>query len=219
MDFKLLNKAYKREAKRLADLGITNPILLGGSKKAMYTDGVTAAVVPRTWMAGPASEEINTLDNERYTRLMEHFDLKKQETSVYQTTVGQLKEWLRSDTEICPLCHGKGLCTPLRNIGDMKRETTPDEEDALSLHYAWIGAVPIDRRRIQEYLHALGVGDAEPATVSAYVNVRQERDLGVSVLGKTWVLYHMGRLERWEAAPKFQLSGLFTDPVFKAKRK
>lgn len=218
MDFKLLKQMYKRKSKWLADRSITHPVFINPTQEeVLYTDGSTAIAVPASW--AEAAESLGTLTDIQSATLLRNFNPQDREVSAYRTTVGDLQAWLVSGTSVCPLCHGKKLCTPLPNRGDVNRDPSSEEDDALVLHYGWIGAVPVDRRRIQGYLQALGAEEAEEITVSAYSNPQQEHEAGVTVLGKQWVLYHMGRVERWENAPKFQLEGKYEGPVFKAKKR
>lgn len=217
MDFKLLKKIYSRSAKELRKLEITHPAYACGKEKLIYTDGHTALVVPSAWGIGDrkALESATPISDVKYDRIVNAFSGDKAETSSYRTTVRNLKDWLRYGTDGCPLCDGTALCVPLPNGLD---DTTPEQEDALSLHYAWIGAVPVDRRRIEEYLYTLpDVHDTDEIMITAHV--RSEHDHGVCVLASEWVIYSMGRCERREAAPKFHIEGKYEDPVFKAKKR
>lgn len=218
MNIDKLLRIIKREAKGLEKYNIRGPVYADSKKrKILFTDGYAAVVVPVKWADLGALGDVEP-GAEKYEVMVGMFNSRTAETSSFQTSVGVLAAWLRSQTDVCPLCHGKKAC----KVFPHKHDLSADEEDAESLHYAWIGTTPFDRRRMDELLTALGPSPEEEVEVVAAKDfaVVESGHSVVKVVAKQWEIYIAGRSDVREAAPKFHLEAAFTNPQWKpAKRK
>ena len=226
-----LLRYMKRAAKDLEKYNIYGPFYEGPKKRlVIFTDGYSAVEVPAKWFTNMEMLKAKALKLEHreasYTKMVSGFGQETADRAVFQTTVGDLVEWLRSCTDACPLCGGEKLLCKLPLHRD---ELTPEEEDGESVHYAWMGPAAFDRRRLVELLVYMEAAPEEPIEVLGQVDYgnllvmhqgeQPVASQGVVVTAKQWKIYVAGRTDRREAAPKFHLEGKFTNPQFTHAKK
>lgn len=221
-----LLKVVKSNAKDLEKYHIKGPFYSGPTKQiVVFTDAYAAAVVPTKWVTGARAMKLEVLEAP-YSRMVSVFEQKTADRATFQTTVGDLLAWLRSNTDACPLCEGAKLCKVPRH----RENLTAEQEDGESVHYAWIGSMALDRRRVEELVLYMEAPLEEEIEVQAVVNYGGELTMrvgdtpvcaqGCTVIAKQWKVYCAGRYDRREAAPKFHLEATFHHPTFTSgKRK
>lgn len=221
-----LLKVVKRNIKDLEKYHIRGPFYSGPTKQiVVFTDAYAAAVVPTKWVTGARAMKLEVREA-AYARMVSTFEQKTADRASFQTTVGDLLAWLRSNTEACPLCGGTKLC----KVPKHRDHLTAEQEDGESVHYAWIGPMAIDRRRVEELVLYMEAPLEEEIEVQAVVDYGGELTMcagneqvaaqGCVVIAKQWKVYCAGRNDRREAAPKFHLEAMFHHPTFTSgKRK
>lgn len=224
-DFKILKKMMTRERKFLEQRGIMGPSYCDSKKtKLLFTDGYAGVVLqgpPRglkelVALAVEAKFEVEVVE-ERYTRMLTNFNSRKKrvEVSWYTTTAADLRNWLRLNTEYCPLCGGKTRCA----VVSPGHVDTPEREDALNLHYGLVGSAAVDRRRLEELLAAVNPGEDEEIVVVAFTDHNQYRiSPCVQVVGAGWELFVMGIAgELHEGETRFHMHGKYKKVKLKTK--
>ena len=216
MQLNYASRMVKRNADQLEKVGIHGPFRRREKGSLIVTDGCAAVFLSDT----QETQEWVTRNGweceaypEKYDRMMSHFTPRKGlDVVVFETTIADLWEWAVLGSDACPLCLGTKFCPPPKT-GTIKE--TPDSEDAFSVHYGWVGPVPIDRRRLQEVLTILNYPGEQTVTLSGFLRPATSTEdffggARLDVLGNIKGVI-AGLTEVREGESRFQTDGKFTD--------
>ena len=214
--FNYATRMMKRNASKLGEVGIHGPFRRSEKGSLVVTDGCSAVLLSDTKEA----REWVTKNNwecgvypDKHDRMMSHFTPQKEmDVVAFETTIADLWEWAVLGSDACPICLGAKFCSPPKT-GTIKE--TPDSEDAFSVHYGWVGPIPIDRRRLQEVLTVLNYPGEQAVTLSGFLRPATSIEdffggARLDVLGNIRGLV-AGLTEVREGESRFQTDGKFTD--------
>ena len=86
-----------------------------GHTRVFVSDGFVGLVVPAGWVPTATTATKNYMqlvDRSIGASTREGGRSKSHSVNQFNLSVAQLTNWLRKDTDACPLCLGQGLCEP-----------------------------------------------------------------------------------------------------------
>lgn len=220
MNIEKIIQLGERDAAALSTKGIKNPMMLDDNYILVVNPYAGFRIHADELPPDLVSAAHKDIGEKVLSRLTSDLSKKDSDVAAFHTTVGDLVAWLRKDTEPCSICSGTGPCpsVELDDAGD----TSPEVEDANSLHYGWLGVAPIRRSRLDELLSYLELPDTTGIGVITMMLDRPSVDIKgedvdfysmVQIHGETgsheFDLYLAGLSEKTEAAPKFHMEGKF----------